>query len=754
MTVRRHGFTAVTWLCSLAGAFALLGVLAWASSARALVSIGAPPQAGPTGLPDGRVYEEVSPAFKNGNFVDFASDLSFGQAAADGNADLYMMSGAAGTSYAGMVSEYVSRRTPGVGWSTSAATPRPQGSISIFSAPTSIVPSADFKRFAFTANTPYVSGDPGSPYSSPNIFLTENPAVEPTWLSRPLISNPIPALGELTLNGHKYLITGATPDLSTVYFTYSGTLLPEDAARAANVGEGQNEPGPYPWGFYEWNGGALHEAGTLPDGTLNPFGAVPAAVGIQEGFDNRTGDEFQASAFDNEVSEDGRRAFFVSPDPVASSPTCGEPTPQCTSESPELYVREAQPDGSHVARLVSMSQLSDHEGQPAPHGPVQVTNATVSPSPADSTYAFASPDGSHVFFASVDRLTRAAPEDGAVKEYNFDLESGVLTYLPGVSGPIVTVARHGGDLIFKNASTGALELWVGPGAGQVTTIAQLPPANPNLAPEFAQSLNVNDARVSPDGSVFLFRTNAQIPGFNDGNGFEQIYRYDVASQELDCLSCPPAPAAPSGDTHLSYDSAEQGKPNGGNAVPMTTIESRGMSADGAQVFFDTPDPLIGRDVNGKPDVYEWESGKVYLISSGSSSEGSFFLDSSESGGDVFFATSEGIVSGDTDGAYDVYDARVPRPGDNPPPSAVPCKGSVCQGPPSVPALLGAPASERFSGAGNLTPTPQSGVKVKTKSHTVKHNKHKRKRKKVKHASRRTARGSQRHWIGKGNRRRK
>ena len=80
-----------------------------------------------------------------------------------------------------------------------------------------------------------------------------------------------------------------------------------------------------------------------------------------------------------------------------------------------------------------------------------------------------------------------------------------------------------------------------------------------------------------------------------------------------------------------------------------------------------------RVVQGK-DVYEWENGVVYLISSGKSPLDSFFLDNSENGDDVFFATAQGLVPGDTDGAYDVYDARVPQPGDNPPSVAVPCKG--------------------------------------------------------------------------------
>ncbi|HEU5481401.1 MAG TPA: hypothetical protein VFU90_16255, partial [Candidatus Tumulicola sp.] len=114
---------------------------------------------------------------------------------------------------------------------------------------------------------------------------------------------------------------------------------------------------------------------------------------------------------------------------------------------------------------------------------------------------------------------------------------------------------------------------------------------------------------------------------------------------------------------------------------------------------------VGRDTNGDYDTYEWENGTVYLISSGASAEYSPFLDNSASGNDVFFATTDELVSGDNDGGFDVYDARVPRPGDKPPPAAVPCTGAVCQGPPSAPNLLGVPASAAFGGPGNLTPTP-------------------------------------------------
>lgn len=41
-----------------------------------------------------------------------------------------------------------------------------------------------------------------------------------------------------------------------------------------------------------------------------------------------------------------------------------------------------------------------------------------------------------------------------------------------------------------------------------------------------------------------------------------------------------------------------------------------VSADGSRVFFDSGDAVVPGDVNGTEDVYEWEDGHLYLISSG------------------------------------------------------------------------------------------------------------------------------------------
>jgi hypothetical protein len=729
-----------------------------------LTSFGAAlPAAALAALPDGRVYEQVSPANKNGNTVGNALTRagSFGLAAEDGNAAVFVGSGAMGTSYSSTVSEFVARRT-GSGWATTAAIPREQDRISkntTFGPPLTVVPSRDFSRFLFGAYSPYVSAEPLEEASSSNIFLSENPAVEPVWVAQPTIANPIPLPGRNN-SKHNYLVAGGSADLSIVYFTYGGTLIAADASRAQYVRDGDVlTPGDEvaPWGFYEWHGpsagvseaagaGVLSEAGVLPDGTLDPFGAVPAAIAGEDGFERAFPSTLpQAQGMDNEVSTDGSRAFFVSPDPVASTVTnrqkCEE-IGSCTNAPPELYARKTAPGGTKSTVLVSKSELPGNEGEPAPSGPVSVANAHGE----GITYVYASPDGSQAFFKSVDRLTSAAPSDGSVKEYDFGLGTGTLTYLPGVSGPVVASSPDGSSFMFENtaAEPAELDLWSSGGAGgHLSTITPLP-GEPDI--DGARAV------ATADGSVFVFRTASPLPGgFNNGGGFKQVYRYGTVTSTLDCVSCPPeGVATPSGDAHVSYDNRTPENLNGENAEPMTTLDTRIVSSDGNRVFFDTPDPLVPADTNGERDVYEWENGSIYLISSGKSVTNSFLLDSSASGGDVFFTTAAGLLPGDVDNAADVYDARIPRPGDVPPPAAVLCQGDVCQGPPSEPSLLGEPASATFSGAGNVAPATAKTPAVKKKT-TARHKKRRKRAKKHKKRSHRLARKSASKSNGRGNR---
>lgn len=662
---------------------------------------GTAPVAGAPGLPDGRHYELVSPADKHGNFVH---GKFLGLTSAEGNEMVYVASGGMGSAPSSVPGEYLARHSPR-GWSTSGAVPPQVGAVSLLGGPEEFIPSQSFSKFLFMARFgSYTKLEPLGPSGSVNVFEWSGSSPEATWLGQPLIENPSPAPGYVNSG---YFLAGASPELNHVYFTYSGTLVPEDAPRAVHTGEGYNSD-VQAWGFYEWNAGHLEAAGLLPSGTMNPYGAVAASFAGYSGF---TLSDFGFQVSDpevrgNEVSSNGRTAFFVSPDPLASEVTdkqaCEAHPGACTREPPQLYARETSSTGAKRTVLVSRSELPGQEGNPAPDG-ARVGIAM------GGSYVYASPDGSVAFFLSNDQLTSAAPANFEPKAYEFNLETEALTYLPGVTGRILTVAPHGTDFIFENTATDPhqIELWTAAtGGGMVRPVAQLPAAMGAGGGEIQR--DVRQARVTEDGSVFLFGTKAPVPaGFNNGGGYEQLYRYVVGSGELTCVSCPGSGQAPNGDAEATRaDWEESTEENLKDA--HSTVLPREMSANGERVFFDSTNALTPQATNGQRDVYEWEDGKVYLISCGSSGEASYVMDSSANGNDVFFGTSAGLVPADTDGAYDVYDARIPHPGDNPPPEAAPCEGAVCQGPPSTPQLLSPPASESFSGPGNLIAPSASG----------------------------------------------
>ena len=658
------------------------------------------------GLPDGRVYEQVSPVLKNGNEAG-ASDrggsnkVFYAVARGDGDGLLFGGTGPFGTTFSGANENFVARRSE-AGWTTTAALPPGYGAdaANFFAQrPGFLYPSIDLNHVMFTAGGSFVNALPPvggtSTSNAPEAayLAGEDVSVEPAWLSAPFKTAFAAALPEPGHIGIPDAIgaVGGSPDLSTAYFTYYGTLLPEDESRAANF----NIEGGGPWGFYEWKDGTLKLVGELPNKTYDPFGAVPA-VTLAHGSMTL----FVPDDFNNEISADGSRAFFVSPDPESAHPS---------EDPPELYVRE---DGQDTV-LVSRNALAPSvEGLPAAApGPEAIVPWSNPDSCGGSCamYMYASPDGSHAFFRSMDKLAKSMdgeePTGSGPWTYDFNVDTKSLTYLPNIDGPILASSEDGSEIVFeKVGASSALELYAG---GKITKIAEWSqPEAPLIAP----------VRATLSGQMFVFETNAVVaPGrFHNYPSHSQVYRYDVATKELTCVSCPPSGTQPSGDAHLSNDDLQPETDIGGEGKKRI-VGSRGISADGDRVFFDTTDALVSQDINGKRDVYEWENGHVYLISSGVGANPSMFLDNSESGNDVFFTTTDSLLEGDTDGSYDVYDARVgggfPRGV-----SAAECVG-VCQpltSPPAPPSFV----SQLTGTSGNLTAPPAKRTTVQQPTVTV------------------------------------
>ncbi len=130
-----------------------------------------------------------------------------------------------------------------------------------------------------------------------------------------------------------------------------------------------------------------------------------------------------------------------------------------------------------------------------------------------------------------------------------------------------------------------------------------------------------------------------------------------------------------------------------------------ISPDGSRVFFETADALVPQDTNGLSDVYEWENGRIYLISSGQGTSGSNFSGASSNGNDVFITTTDHLAPQDIESATQIYDARVDG-GFPYRPFTTGCDSGQCQGPQTPAPVFGAPASATFVGLGNPARPPR------------------------------------------------
>jgi hypothetical protein len=297
------------------------------------------------------------------------------------------------------------------------------------------------------------------------------------------------------------------------------------------------------------------------------------------------------------------------------------------------------------------------------------------------------------------------------------------------------------------------------------------------------------SRVSPDGRYLAFMSQRPLTGYDNrdarsGVRDQEVFLYDSQGSpghQLVCASCDPSGARPQGLLDPGgFPGLLVDRPHlwGGQtlaaAVPGWTkidlvhalYQSRYLSNSG-RLFFNAADSLVPQDTNGTFDVYQFEfpqgpgqpasdtctttsstyspapGGCVSLISSGTSSEESAFMDASESGDDVFFLTASRLTTRDVDTSLDLYDARV---GGGEPTEVKPveCSGDACQQS-AVPPNDATPGSLTFNGAGNLLQCPKGKVKQKgkcVKKKQSKKNKGKKHKKNGKHKKSKRKSGNQ------------
>jgi WD40-like Beta Propeller Repeat len=632
---------------------AVLLVTLWGSPAAAA-------DVGPLALPDNRAWEQVSPVDKNGNDVGYGSPM----AAIDGNRLLYSSPGP----FAGAESaiadgiRYMATRTPS-GWTTVSLMP-PGGTFTLgwngyqgF--------TEDLSKGVVAWQEDEITGtvDPEAPFGF-NLYMRDTATG-----SFQLLNGPLAPVNQ------GYGFVWGSKDFSKLAIGASTALTPDSPCSAKELECA-----------YEWDDGEIRLASILPNGA-----PATGRVGSNPG-----------NNYEHAMSDDGRRLFFTS---------------AAGGGGMQLYVREdgtgttlisaserTLPGGSSGGALWYQSAEAAHGGRVAFTTQNALVDADADASNDLYLYDFTKPEGGRLTLVSEDHNTEV-PGGADVDTGYHSLGGGLL----GAGEDLRRIYFVANNQILAGEPTGPgakLYLWDDTGAApELTYVATLNDEGGSTdtddnfawsAPTLSRDF-VRQAQVSPDGRFVVFRSWAKLTE-SALAGRQEIYRYDAVAHSLECISCsaeqfPPEPNefADQGDLQfaLLYQATKPW-----NHLP------RNVTDDG-RVFFQTSRGLVPRDSNGKFDVYEYEDGQLYLISSGTGGQNSLFLDATPSGSDVFFITADRLVGWDIDRNYDVYDARVGGGLPEPPPAPPPCEGDSCQPPPLLRARPSL-ASASFEGPGNAS----------------------------------------------------
>lgn len=698
-------------------------------------------------LPDNRVYELVSPPTNNqgvdspdsedhgseGSFSEDESAIQPFLAAEDGNAIVYpgepSLEGGSGSFGGGASNEWLATRGA-TGWSASDITP-----------PGTIATDYDFFSSDLTAGVFFANGgvpiaaSPLSPdcnngdEANTNIYLR---SADGSYHA--LIAKPAPEGG-----CGQPAAADASGDDSHLLFEDSAALTP--GAVAAIEREKYN--------IYDSVEGKLYQVNILPDG--RPEGEPGAWLG------GPPAEEAAAANFDHAVSFSGTRIFWSSVEEGNSGVI-----PKA------LYVREndtapqspiAADGRCEVAADACTLQIDAGEPQCVAEGKCKG---------GGGVFWTASSDGSKVFFADENRLTAnstAAAGAPDLYEYEVNSEAGApgrvvdLTAEQGggqadVQG-VLGASVDGSDVYFvadgvltgtpnaerKSPVAGEPNLYLSKD-GTITFVATLS-GNDDSGPsaysgegagDWSHGFSERTAEVTPDGSEVVFESVNDLTGYDNlgpSGDVKEVFVYDATTQSIACASCSPTGVPP--NAPASFTGVALLPVPGGGGENIDEYAQRWIADDGSRVFFQTAQPLVPQDTNGRVDVYEWERngagscapaaagererGCVYLISGGQSTDNSFLASMDAEGNDVFFTSRGELTPQAADENIAMYDARVDG---GFPELSTACTGTGCQGVPPAPPIFATPASVTFDGVGNFEPGSAKPVsKAKSASRTKK-----------------------------------
>jgi len=686
-------------LCASCAAALLLAL--FSSSARAAgcanEAIRAEQGAAALALPDCRAYELVSPG--STPFLISTGEVLSGRASPAGGSLFYESTYPAEGSVTSTES-WRSKRTA-TGWAVEGlgAQMTPMWSKSGICTP-GIAVSEDLESYVLAAGGDLYRTSIFNPSGECGMPAEELVAGEPRGYSNLYLAkgnDPFALLNPVLAGGSAGNATyqAAASDLSRVVFSEDAQLTPGS---------------PLGYNLFIWADGVVRLVGVLPNGE-----SVPARLGAgtQEWGDYSGiygGSQYGLAPVSHAVSTDGERVFFeangnlylrenAGQDPAADANcrTTTEPELACTLQLDRSFgagehgggvFQFASRDGSKVFFTSDHQLKSPSSAEPGKHALYEyrvdsreLVDLTVNPAKAVADvrgFSGGSDNGSHLYFVARGALTggeqNARGEEAQAKEPNLYLaEEGKVTYVATLS----PWEESGGKDIYT---------WWRPKGSNLRTA------------------------WSPDGEYLLFSSvkaltdfdNSPAPGesCSPGPGCAELFLYDAKSKALSCVSCDLGGSKPVANTQVT------GKTEAFRLATGSRYFSRAV-LDSGQVFFETGNALSPQDVNGFGDTYEYRSGNLNLVSSGSADGASAFVDSSADGQDVFIVTAESLVRADRDGGLpSLYDARVNGGFVEPPLPPAPCgSDESCRttGPVSPPAQT-SPSTATFAGQGNVRPS--------------------------------------------------
>jgi hypothetical protein len=392
------------------------------------------------------------------------------------------------------------------------------------------------------------------------------------------------------------------------------------------------------------------------------------------------------------ASSGGSRVFFTDENQLTATSTAEK-------GKPDLYEYELN---SEEGKPGTLTDLTTDGVEPA--GVVGVLGA--------------SEDGSYVYFAAAGALQSSGavhqecPPGGSSAKCNlYVIHEGEAPKL------VATVAADDGDnetaygqVIYRGAQFALYGDWVA-------------------------NVGFRSAHVSAGGRELVFESFENLTGF-DSHGGSEIYLYDYETGRTSCISCNPSGTSTDDEEHSQSGFGEYAHAELPESEEPTDA-LRDISADGDRVFFESNEALVSQDpdgeasgplpeyANGLTNVYEWErdgsgscarvKGCVYLLSGGTSTDISAFLDASENGEDVFIETRAQLTPqdhGETFAVYDAHECTAASPCVHE--TSTECTGTGCQGVPPAAPIFATPSSATITGVDDLEPSPPPPAKKVTK----------------------------------------